>query len=124
MSDETTTSGKFDLPLDVAHGKYANLTNVTHSKNTFVFDFAITMPGMAKAVIHSRVLLAPDDARSFLTKLQENIDVYDEQYCTSTETQTEETVEPAAESGSDESLEETETPGEEETEAGNDTETN
>lgn len=75
---ETKKQG-IDLELDenVAQGHYANLAIISHSPTEFVIDFAAIMPGVPKAKIKSRIILAPEHAKRLLLSLQDNITRYE-----------------------------------------------
>lgn len=68
-----------DLQLEdnIAQGEYANLAIISHSSSEFVLDFAALMPGVPKAKIKSRIILAPEHAKRLLLSLQENITRYE-----------------------------------------------
>ena len=66
MAQEDPTQKKklnIDLPEDQAQGTYSNLAVITHSPVEFVVDFAQVMPGMPKAQVRSRIILAPHHAK-------------------------------------------------------------
>lgn len=65
---------------DVAQGVYSNLALINHSSNEFVIDFASLMPGIPKAEVVSRVILAPEHAKRLLAALQDNIDKYEREF--------------------------------------------
>jgi len=69
-----------ELPQDVAQGEYANFAIISHSSSDFVIDFARVMPGMPKAPVRSRVILAPEHAKRLLGALQENIMRYEHEF--------------------------------------------
>ncbi len=75
---ETKKQG-IDLELDeaTAQGHYANLAVISHSPTEFVLDFAAIMPGLRKAKIKSRIILAPEHAKRVLLSLQDNITRYE-----------------------------------------------
>lgn len=75
---ETKKQG-IDLELDeaTAQGHYANLAIISHSPTEFVIDFAAIMPGVPKAKIKSRIILAPEHAKRLLLSLQDNITRYE-----------------------------------------------
>ena len=50
---------QLELPQEVAMGEYANFAIITHSSSDFIVDFARVMPGLPKAQVRSRVILAP-----------------------------------------------------------------
>lgn len=68
-----------DIELDeaLAQGQYANLAIISHSSSEFVVDFAAVMPGVPKAKIKSRIVLAPEHAKRLLLSLQDNITRYE-----------------------------------------------
>ena len=49
---------QLELPQDVAQGEYANFAIITHSSSDFIIDFARVLPGVPKAQVKSRVILA------------------------------------------------------------------
>ena len=63
-----------------AEGIYSNLVLITHSPAEFVFDFARILPGKPKAKVYSRIIKAPQHAKSFLLALQDNIKKFEEQH--------------------------------------------
>ena len=69
-----------ELPQDVAQGEYANFAIITHSSSDFVVDFARVLPGVPKAQVKSRVILAPEHAKRLLGALQENIVRYEREF--------------------------------------------
>ena len=71
---------QIELPQDVAQGQYANFAIITHSSSDFVLDFARVLPGLPKAQVKSRVVLAPEHAKRLLAALQENIMRYEREY--------------------------------------------
>ena len=73
---------QIELPQDVAQGKYANLAIISHSSSDFFIDFARVLPGIPKAQVKSRVILAPEHAKRLLGALQENIMRYERTYGT------------------------------------------
>ena len=64
---------QIELKEDVAQGTYANLAVITHSSSEFIVDFVRVMPGMPKASVKSRIVLAPEHAKRLLRALEENI---------------------------------------------------
>ena len=71
---------QIELTPDVAQGEYANFAIITHSSSDFVIDFARVLPGVPKAQVKSRVILAPEHAKRLLGALQENIMRYERAY--------------------------------------------
>lgn len=66
-----------ELSDEIAEGEYANLAIISHSTSEFVLDFVRMMPGVPKARVKSRVILAPEHAKRLLLSLQENIERYE-----------------------------------------------
>jgi len=71
---------QIELPQQVAQGEYANFAIITHGSSDFVVDFARVLPGVSKAQVCSRVILAPEHAKRLLGALQENIMRYEKEY--------------------------------------------
>jgi hypothetical protein len=69
-----------ELGEQEAEGIYSNLVLITHSPAEFVFDFARILPGKPKAKVYSRIIKAPQHAKSFLLALQDNIKKFEEQH--------------------------------------------
>ena len=84
MADNNNQSqnGQLQIELrpEIAQGEYANFAIITHSSSDFVLDFARIMPGVPKAQVRSRVILAPEHAKRLLQALQENILNYERQF--------------------------------------------
>ena len=82
MNDNNEQGGKFqiELPAEIAQGEYANLAIITHLSSDFVVDFARLLPGVPKAQVRSRVILAPEHAKRLLLALQENIVRYEREF--------------------------------------------
>ena len=80
--NKNQNNGQFqiELPQEVAQGEYANFCIITHSSSDFVFDFARILPGVPKAQVRSRVILAPEHAKRLLQALQENIVRYEQTF--------------------------------------------
>ncbi len=78
--------GAMDLEIAdvVAEGRYANLAIISHSSSEFILDFAVHLPGLAKAKVHSREILTPEHAKRLLYSLQENINRYESKHGTIT----------------------------------------
>ncbi len=76
---ENTKQLQIDLELDesVAKGTYANLAIISHSPTEFCLDFAALLPGVPKAKVRNRIILAPEHAKRLLLSLQENIGRYE-----------------------------------------------
>lgn len=66
-----------ELSEEIAEGVYSNLVVISHSTSEFVMDFVRLMPGIPKAKVKSRVVLAPEHAKRLMLSLQENIARYE-----------------------------------------------
>ena len=71
---------QIELPADVAQGQYANLAIISHSSSDFILDFVRVLPGLPKAQVKSRVVLAPEHAKRLVAALQENIVRYEREF--------------------------------------------
>ena len=71
---------QIELTPEIAQGEYANFAIITHSSSEFIVDFARMLPGLPKAQVRSRVILAPEHAKRLLAALQENIMRYEREY--------------------------------------------
>ena len=76
-NDNNSNKLQVELPQEVAQGEYANFAIITQSSSEFIIDFARVMPGISKAKVKSRVILAPEHAKRLLGALQENIVRYE-----------------------------------------------
>ena len=79
---DNNQNGQLQLELDpeVAQGVYSNLAMIIHSHSEFVLDFASMMPGLQKAKVKSRVVMAPEHAKRLLAALQENMMRYEQEF--------------------------------------------
>lgn len=70
---------ELDVELDneIAEGEYSNLAIISHSTSEFVVDFVRMMPGLPKAKVKSRIILAPEHAKRLLISLQDNVARYE-----------------------------------------------
>ncbi|MFQ6614354.1 MAG: DUF3467 domain-containing protein [Fidelibacterota bacterium] len=69
-----------ELSEEVASGEYANFVVVTHSQAEFILDFTRILPGVPKAKVHSRIIMAPTHAKAFLGALHDNIRKYESRH--------------------------------------------
>ena len=81
-NDQKQQGLQIELSPEVAQGEYANFAIITHSSSDFVVDFARVLPGVPKAQVRSRVILAPEHAKRLMIALQENIARYERNYGT------------------------------------------
>lgn len=82
--EESNTENQFQIELneDVAQGVYSNLTVITHSSSEVILDFVRVLPGIPKAEVKSRIILAPEHAKRLLLALQDNIRKYEAKFGT------------------------------------------
>ena len=80
QNDNNNNGLQLELPQSVSQGEYANFAVITHSSSDFVLDFARILPGVPKAQVKSRVILAPEHAKRLLRALQENISRYEREF--------------------------------------------
>ena len=79
MEKQENNNGQFQIELkeEVAQGIYANLAIIAHSSSEFIVDFVRVMPGMPKAGVKSRIILAPEHAKRLMRALEENVSKYE-----------------------------------------------
>lgn len=68
---------QIQLPPEVAHGSYVNLTLVNHTETEFVLDFIYIQPLEPRATVRSRIISSPKHAKRLLAALQENVARYE-----------------------------------------------
>ena len=71
---------QIEVGPDVAQGVYVNFALVAHSSSEFVMDLASVLPGLQKATVRTRVILAPEHAKRLAMALQENIARYEQEF--------------------------------------------
>ena len=71
---------KIELTPEVAEGIYANLAIITHSSAEVVLDFIRVLPGVPKANVKSRIVLAPEHAKRLLFALLDNVMKYEKAF--------------------------------------------
>ena len=69
-----------ELDADVSSGEYSNFVVVTHSPAEFVLDFTRILPGVPKAKVHSRIIMAPPHAKTFLRAISDNIKKFESKH--------------------------------------------
>jgi len=69
-----------ELSEAVAEGTYSNLVLISHSPAEFVLDFIRVVPGRPKAKVYSRIIMAPQHAKSLARALQDNLNKYEQQF--------------------------------------------
>ena len=81
MENQEQNEGmKIELTPEIAEGIYANLAIITHSSAEVVLDFIRVLPGVPKANVKSRIILAPEHAKRLLFALQDNVQKYEKAF--------------------------------------------
>jgi hypothetical protein len=73
-------SMEIELKENVAEGIYSNMSLVAHSSSEFVLDFISLLPGVGKAQVRSRVIMAPEHAKRLMLILHDNINRYESNF--------------------------------------------
>ncbi len=68
-----------ELTKEVAAGNYSNLAIISHFNSEFFIDFARITPGVPKAQVVSRVIMAPEHVKRLYLALRDNINKYESQ---------------------------------------------
>ena len=63
---------KLEIDKETALGRYANVAIIAHTKDEFIFDFALAYPGQAPSV-NSRIITSPQHAKALLRSLEDNV---------------------------------------------------
>ena len=63
VKNELSKGIDIELGEEMAEGQYANMVVIAHSTSEFVLDFVRIMPGLPKARVKSRIVLAPEHAK-------------------------------------------------------------
>ena len=79
MENQENNSGQLQIEVkeEVAQGIYANLAIIAHASSEFIVDFVRVLPGIPKASVKSRIVLAPEHAKRLLRALEDNINKYE-----------------------------------------------
>ena len=82
MENKEKKVQQINIELDekISSGEYANFVVVTHSPAVFVMDFTRILPGVPKAKVHSRIIMAPQHAKAFLGAFNENIKKFESKH--------------------------------------------
>lgn len=82
MKTENKDPKRIEININqkTAQGQYANLQIVTHSPSEFILDFAQILPGLPKAEVVSRLILAPQHAKALMKTLATNVARYEQNY--------------------------------------------
>lgn len=75
MKEKVKKSQQINIQIDddVGSGEYANFVVITHSPAEFILDFTRILPGVPKAKVNSRIVMAPPHVKAFLKALNDNI---------------------------------------------------
>ena len=84
MSDKKKKHHQIQIELDdkTGQGEYANLVVATHSQAEFILDFIRMAPGLPKAKVKSRIIMAPTHVKTLSKILQDNIKKYEDKFGT------------------------------------------
>ncbi len=80
MQPKNENQINIELGEKESEGIYSNLVLISHSPAEFVFDFIRVVPGRPKAKVYSRIIMAPQHAKSLLGALQDNVSKYEAQF--------------------------------------------
>ncbi|MCQ2298626.1 MAG: DUF3467 domain-containing protein [Bacteroidales bacterium] len=80
MSKEKDNNLDLDITPEVANGTYSNLAVITHSPTEFTLDFGQILPGTARPIIRSRVIMNPIHAKRLLSALMDNVQKYEDSF--------------------------------------------
>jgi hypothetical protein len=69
-----------ELQPTEAEGIYSNLAIVSHSPSEFIVDFTRVLPGIKKAKVYARIVLAPQHAKLLRNALKDNIEKYEQKF--------------------------------------------
>lgn len=80
MDNKQNQQMQLEIKPEIAEGVYSNFAVISHSSSEFTLDFAKMLPGMPKASVGSRIIMAPEHAVRLLHALQENIMRYESNF--------------------------------------------
>lgn len=80
MDNENNKQISIELKPEVAGGSYSNLAIISHSRSEFILDFATMLPGLPKAVVGNRIVMAPEHAKRLMNALADNISKYESMF--------------------------------------------
>ena len=80
MANQKENQLQLDLSPEIARGVYSNFAIISHSHAEFIKDLSATLPGLDKAQVVSRVILAPEHAKRLMLALQDNVMRYEKEY--------------------------------------------
>ena len=71
-----------EVKAEVASGCYSNLAIITHSTSEFIIDFASNLPGLQRPTVQSRIIMTPENAKTLLSALHDNVYKYEQNFGT------------------------------------------
>ena len=80
MNKPPTQQIQLELREAEAEGIYSNLVMIGHSPSEIILDFARFLPGTPKARVSARVIMTPQNAKSVLKTLEDNLKKYEEKF--------------------------------------------
>jgi hypothetical protein len=80
MNKPPTQQIQMELRESEAEGIYSNLVMIGHSPSEIIFDFARLLPGTPKARVFARIIMTPQNAKSVLKTLEDNLKKYEEKF--------------------------------------------
>ncbi len=78
--DKNIQQINIELDEKISSGEYANFVVVTHSPAEFIMDFTRILPGVPKAKVHSRIIMAPQHAKAYVSALNDNIKKFESKH--------------------------------------------
>lgn len=63
---------------EVMRGQYANLAQISHTQEEFIFDFINVVP--PTGIVTSRVFVSPEHAKRIAKALLDNVEKYEAQF--------------------------------------------
>ncbi|MCC8071669.1 MAG: DUF3467 domain-containing protein [Bacteroidales bacterium] len=77
MEQKKPTELKIEITPEVANGHYANFAVISHGASEFFLDFVTVAPNMPQAKVQSRIVMTPENAKTLLSALAENVKRYE-----------------------------------------------
>lgn len=65
---------------EVASGHYSNFAVISHTPADFFMDFIMVAPNMPQAKVQARIIMTPENAKTLLGALSENIARYEKAF--------------------------------------------
>lgn len=72
---------QIEIPADLVPA-YANLARIAHAPAEFVLEFARILPGETRAVVNTRLIMAPVALKAFAHAVNENLGRYEANFGT------------------------------------------